>query len=117
MAGTEVDVSTQPSGPGCADCEQAGGWWLHLRRCAACGHVGCCDSSPSQHATAHWHSTGHPLVQSYEPDEDWFWNFETEQMSTGPRLAPLAQMVTTLLAHCGARYMSREDVDAAMRLG
>jgi Zn-finger in ubiquitin-hydrolases and other protein len=88
MAGTDIDVSTPPSGPGCADCEQSGGWWFHLRRCAACGHVGCCDSSPSQHATAHWHSTGHSLVQSYEPDEDWFWDFETEQASTGPRLAP-----------------------------
>jgi hypothetical protein len=88
MAGTDVDVSMPPSGPGCAECEQAGGWWLHLRRCAACGHVGCCDSSQSQHATAHWRSTGHPMVQSYEPDEDWFWNFETEAMSPGPRLAP-----------------------------
>ena len=38
------DPSAPPTGPGCADCEAADppGWWVHLRRCAACGHVGCC---------------------------------------------------------------------------
>ena len=88
MDDAEVDVSAQPSGPGCADCETTGGWWLHLRRCATCGHVGCCDSSPSQHATAHWRATGHPLVRSYEPGEDWFWDYRSEQAYTGPALAP-----------------------------
>ena len=50
-----------------------GGRWVHLRMCMTCGHVGCCDSSPAKHATAHFHSVGHPLVQSYEPGEDWWW--------------------------------------------
>jgi Zn-finger in ubiquitin-hydrolases and other protein len=83
-----VDVSVPPSGPGCAECEASGGWWFHLRRCAQCGHIGCCDSSPSQHATAHWRATGHPLMRSYEPGEDWYWNYDTEQSYTGPPLAP-----------------------------
>ena len=48
-----IDPSVPPSGPGCVECEQSGGWWFHLRRCAQCGHIGCCDSSPSQHARAH----------------------------------------------------------------
>jgi len=26
----------------------------------------------NHHATAHFHSSGHPLVQSYEPGEDWW---------------------------------------------
>src|SRR6266568_4670271 len=78
-----IDVSVPPSGPGCADCESAGGWWLHLRRCAACGHIGCCDSSPAQHATAHWRGTGHPLVQSYEPGEDWYWDYRTQEAYRG----------------------------------
>jgi hypothetical protein len=60
---------------------------VHLRRCAQCGHVGCCDTSPSQHATAHWKATGHPVVQSFEPAEDWFWNYDTGEAFTGPRLA------------------------------
>jgi len=84
----EIDVSVPPSGPGCADCEQSGGWWLHLRRCATCGHVGCCDSSPAQHASAHWHESGHALVRSYEPGEDWFWDYRREQAYAGPSLAP-----------------------------
>jgi hypothetical protein len=38
-----------------------------------CGHVGCCDSSPNRHATAHANATGHPIVRSLEPGEDWMW--------------------------------------------
>lgn len=49
-----------------------GSAWLHLRRCAECGHIGCCDSSPNKHATAHFHEVAHPVVQSYEPGEDWY---------------------------------------------
>ena len=65
----------------------SGGWLFHLRRCARCGHVGCCDSSPSQLATGHYRSTGHPVVQSFEPGEDWFWDFSAEQAGAGPELA------------------------------
>ena len=48
-----IDPSVPPSGTGCLECEAVNGWWLHLRRCAQCGHIGCCDNSPAQHATAH----------------------------------------------------------------
>jgi hypothetical protein len=86
----EFDPTVPPSGTGCADCEGADppGWWVHLRRCAACGHIGCCDTSPGQHATAHATAAGHPVVQSFEPGEDWFWNYATAEMVTGPELAP-----------------------------
>lgn len=84
-----IDVTVPPSGSGCAEClaGEGEGWWVHLRRCAACGHVGCCDSSPQQHATAHYRATGHPWMQSFEPGEDWFWNFETSAGAHGPGLA------------------------------
>jgi hypothetical protein len=82
-----IDPSVPPSGQGCAECDAVSGWWLHLRRCAQCGHVGCCDSSPSQHASAHAESAGHPLIRSYEPGEDWFWNYRTEEFYDGPALA------------------------------
>jgi hypothetical protein len=82
-----IKPSVAPSGAGCVECEAAGGWWFHLRRCAECGHIGCCDNSPSQHATKHFHATKHPVIQSFEPGEDWFWNFETETEVTGPELA------------------------------
>ena len=83
-----IDVGVPPSGPGCVECTAAGGWWFHLRRCAACGHVGCCDSSPSQHARRHASETGHRLVRSYEPGEDWFWDYQAEGYYDGPKLAP-----------------------------
>jgi uncharacterized UBP type Zn finger protein len=62
-----------PSSQGCEDCLRIGGRWLHLRLCMSCGHVGCCDNSPNRHATAHFHSQGHPIIQSYEPGEDWWY--------------------------------------------
>jgi hypothetical protein len=84
----QIDPSAAPSGDGCAECTAAGGWWLHLRRCAACGHVGCCDSSPSQHARAHAGEEQHPVIASFEPGEDWFYSYETSQFYDGPQLAP-----------------------------
>lgn len=77
---THLDTITgaDPSDDGCTDCLAVGGRWVHLRRCAACGHVGCCDSSPAKHATAHHAATGHPLIQSFEPGEDWYWCYEDE---------------------------------------
>ncbi|MBQ0995673.1 UBP-type zinc finger domain-containing protein [Streptomyces nigra] len=84
-----VDPSVPPSGSGCGECDAAGGWWFHLRRCAQCGHVGCCDSSPAKHATAHYRETGHPVVQSFEPGETWYWNYATDELfESGPDLAP-----------------------------
>jgi uncharacterized UBP type Zn finger protein len=72
----EVISGAAPSDPaGCHECLLTGGTWVHLRRCAGCGHVGCCDSSPHRHATAHYRASGHPLVQSFEPGEDWYWCF------------------------------------------
>ncbi len=62
-----IDPSAEPSGPGCKECMAAGGWWFHLRRCAECGHIGCCDSSPGQHALKHYEETGHPVIRSFEP--------------------------------------------------
>lgn len=76
-----------PSGDGCVECDAEGGWWFHLRRCAACGHIGCCDSSPGQHATGHADGTGHRVMQSFEPGEDWFYDFDSQQALRGPRLA------------------------------
>ncbi|BCI55251.1 hypothetical protein NIIDNTM18_45290 [Mycolicibacterium litorale] len=82
-----INPAALPSGTGCAECEAASGWWVHLRRCAACGHIGCCDDSLARHASAHWRETGHPIIRSFEPGEDWFWNFETGSYDNGPALA------------------------------
>jgi len=82
-----IDPHAIPSGTGCVECLAAGQWWFHLRRCAKCGHIGCCDTSPDQHATAHFRETGHFIVTSFEPGEDWFWNYGTGKPFYGPRLA------------------------------
>jgi uncharacterized UBP type Zn finger protein len=63
---------------GCEDCLRDGGVWLHLRICLECGHVGCCDDSPNRHASAHYQSSGHPLIRSLEPREDWSWCYADE---------------------------------------
>lgn len=60
-----------PSGDGCVECLKMGDTWVHLRLCETCGHVGCCDNSKNKHATKHFHATNHPVIKSYEPDEDW----------------------------------------------
>ena len=71
-------AEVEPSGAGCAECLRTGGKWVHLRVCMSCGNVGCCDSSPNRHATAHHRESGHPIVQSYEPGEDWWWCYEED---------------------------------------
>jgi hypothetical protein len=86
----DVIQDVSPSGTGCEECLAHGGRWVHLRMCQACGHIGCCDSSPGRHATGHFQSTGHELIRSYEPGEDWYWcyvdevAFELDDRPPGP---------------------------------
>jgi len=63
----------------CEDCVRIGGRWVHLRMCLHCGHVGCCDNSPNKHASKHFALTGHPVMRSIEPGEDWRWCYEHER--------------------------------------
>ena len=65
----------RPSGLGCKECLEMGDTWVHLRLCMTCGHIGCCDDSKNRHATAHFHTSGHPIMKSIEPGEDWMWCF------------------------------------------
>ena len=88
MTTPDINPSVPPSSSGCVECDQTGSWWFHLRRCATCGHVGCCDDSLSRHASHHAADTGHAVIQSFEPGEDWFWNYATNDYYRGPELAP-----------------------------
>jgi hypothetical protein len=97
-AAAGINPAVPPSGSGCVECDANDGWWLHLRRCAQCGHIGCCDSSPEQHASRHAAESGHSLAQSFEPGESWFWDYQSEDFYDGPRLTdpqnrPLEQPV------------------------
>ncbi|HEY0919059.1 UBP-type zinc finger domain-containing protein [Devosia sp.] len=77
MAGSRCEHRSQiadvvPDSPdACPDCLALGDRWVHLRVCLVCGHVGCCDNSPNQHARRHFHETQHAIIQSYEPGEAW----------------------------------------------
>jgi hypothetical protein len=67
----------------CPACVAIGSTWVHLRQCLVCGATNCCDSSPNRHATAHFHASGHPLMQTLEAGEDWAWCFP-ERLSLEP---------------------------------
>lgn len=86
MSCPELRAATVPEGTPeptadryCGECWELGNsMWVHLRLCLTCGHVACCDSSPHGHASAHYRATGHPVMRSYEPGEDWRWCFVHE---------------------------------------
>ncbi len=57
----------------CEACIKMGGGWVHLRTCQSCGITLCCDDSPNQHMTKHYHVTQHPVIISAQPDERWIY--------------------------------------------
>ena len=61
---------------GCPTCLEIGSKWVHLRLCLKCSQINCCDSSPQTHAWFHWQESGHAVMRTIEPDEDWKWNYE-----------------------------------------
>jgi CPA1 family monovalent cation:H+ antiporter len=63
---------------GCEECLRDGSRWVHLRLCLTCGKVGCCDSSPNRHASAHYRESQHPVIRSFQPGESWRWCFVDE---------------------------------------
>jgi len=90
--------SVVPSALGCEECLTMGSPWVHLRLCRTCGHVGCCDSSPNRHATRHFHASGHPIIEGYDPPEGWGWCYVDEVMidlagDTTPQKGPIPRYV------------------------
>jgi uncharacterized UBP type Zn finger protein len=82
-----IEITELPAAvDGCEDCLAAGTVWCHLRICLGCGHVGCCDSSPGRHASAHAQSSGHPIIRSLQPGEDWSWCFVDEVAMVIPQI-------------------------------
>jgi signal transduction histidine kinase len=72
-----VENTPKPEG-GCEQCLAAGDTWVHLRFCVECGQVGCCNDSKNKHASRHAAESGHPVMRTKEPDENWAWCFVDE---------------------------------------
>lgn len=81
-------VTVTPRAAGCEECLRTGSWWVRLRLCRTCGHVGCCDDSPNRPATKHFHATGHPIIEGYDPPEGWGWRHIDETMVELPDRTP-----------------------------
>lgn len=72
------DVPT-PEELECPQCLREGNrYWVQLRQCLICGHVGCCDSSPLRHASKHFADSRHPLIRTLETGQEWRWCFIDE---------------------------------------
>jgi hypothetical protein len=77
-----------PSARGCEECLKIGAWWVDLRICRQCGHLRCCDGSPGKHATSHYHATGHPIIEGYDPPEGWGWCYVDAELIDLPKQTP-----------------------------
>jgi uncharacterized UBP type Zn finger protein len=81
LSNAPLSAQAVPADAGCMDCLAVGHRdWVHLRLCLECGRVGCCDSSPGRHASAHFRASKHPVIRSIEPNEAWRWCFEDEEL-------------------------------------
>ena len=72
-----ANPNVAPRSEGCEECLKTGQKWVQLRKCLDCGYVGCCDSSPGQHATKHFQATNHPVMQAFRSG-DWKWCYVHE---------------------------------------
>jgi diadenylate cyclase len=105
-----------PSTNGCEECLRRGDHWIHLRLCLTCGHVGCCDDSKNKHATAHFHSTGHPLIESLEAGENWRWCYVDGILFPGASVisyAPVVRQQSSVSTEEGALPSSGESLPNA----
>lgn len=93
------DHGIAPGTPGCKECLERGDDWVHLRLCLTCGHVGCCDDSPNQHASLHYHQTLHPVIRSFEPGERWAYCYADDTLLEELRAPPIEQAQVHYTAH------------------
>lgn len=73
----QIQVVT-PNSDGCEQCIRLGDTWVNLRLCMSCGQVGCCDDSKNKHASKHHKATNHPIIMSFQPNEEWLWCYVDE---------------------------------------
>jgi uncharacterized UBP type Zn finger protein len=57
-----ADGYVEPFATECPPCRQQGTGWVELWLCLSCGWVACSNTSPHQHAKAHYEETDHPVA-------------------------------------------------------
>ncbi|MCH8906234.1 MAG: UBP-type zinc finger domain-containing protein [Candidatus Heimdallarchaeota archaeon] len=67
----ELTLETPDTAEGCFECLKIGSEWVNLRQCLTDGKIGCCDSSPNQHATKHYQESSHPVIHLIENNIAW----------------------------------------------
>ena len=65
----------------CEECVKTGSEGVHLRTCQTCGGTRCCDSSPHRHASQHAKGSGHPVIASAEPGENWLYCYPDDNFA------------------------------------
>ena len=76
----------EPHTKGCEECLKVGDQWVNLRLCLDCGKVGCCDNSPNKHASQHAKESGHPVIQTFEPEPTWLYCYDDDVMDDKPKV-------------------------------
>jgi len=95
---TGIDPSVPPSGTGCTEWTRPADG-VHLRRCAQCGHIGCCDTSRASMRPPLLPPPA-PVHPQLEPGEDWFYSYETKGHVRGAGVG--APETTRLTSRCPA---------------
>jgi uncharacterized UBP type Zn finger protein len=59
----------------CEECLAGRADSVILRICASCGHVGCAEGSPSDHAAEHYAETDHPIAAAIGSERASRWSY------------------------------------------
>ena len=84
-----INPASKPSDDRCVEClASPKGWWFHLRGVRS---VGASDAVTVLRVSMHpsmRRQQGHPIIASFEPGEDWFFDYEKQGMIKGVELLP-----------------------------
>ena len=69
----------RPQFPFCEECLAYGTDRVILRICVSCGHVGCAEGSPSDHAAEHYAETDHAIAAAAGPSSASRWSYADER--------------------------------------
>ena len=68
----------------CEECLAYGADGLKLRICLSCGHVGCTQGWPDDHAAEHYAETDHPIAAAIGSQLSSRWSYRDERSVWAP---------------------------------